>query len=44
MKKVTVAAVQMYCNRSREENLEAAEKAVRDAAAKGAIGPRGKGI
>lgn len=36
MKKVTVAAVQMYCNRSREENLEAAEKAVRDAAAKGA--------
>ena len=36
MKKVTVAAVQMYCNRSREENLEAAERAVRDAAAKGA--------
>ncbi len=36
MKKVTVAAVQMYCNRSREENLAAAERAVRDAAAKGA--------
>lgn len=36
MKKVTVAAVQMYCNRSREENIEAAEKAVREAAAKGA--------
>lgn len=36
MKKVTVAAVQMYCNRSREENLEAAERAVRDAAAGGA--------
>ena len=36
MKKVTVAAVQMYCSRSREENLEAAERAVRDAAARGA--------
>lgn len=36
MKKVTVAAVQMYCNRSREENLAAAERAVRDAATKGA--------
>lgn len=36
MKKVTVAAVQMYCNRSREENLEAAERAVRDAVARGA--------
>lgn len=36
MKNVTVAAVQMYCNRSREENIEAAEKAVREAAAKGA--------
>lgn len=36
MKKVTVAAVQMYCNRSREENVEAAERAVREAAAKGA--------
>lgn len=36
MKKVTVAAVQMYCNRSREENIEAAEKWVRKAAAGGA--------
>ena len=36
MKNVTVAAVQMYCNRSREENIEAAEKAVRRAAADGA--------
>lgn len=36
MKKVTVAAVQMYCNRSREENLAAAEHAVRKAAAEGA--------
>lgn len=36
MKKVTVAAVQMYCNRSREENIAAAEKAVREAAARGA--------
>ena len=36
MKNVTVAAVQMYCNRSREENIRAAEKAVREAAAKGA--------
>lgn len=36
MKNVTVAAVQMYCNRSREENIEAAEKAVRRAAASGA--------
>lgn len=36
MKNVTVAAVQMYCNRSREENIEAAEKAVRLAAEKGA--------
>lgn len=33
---VTVAAVQMYCNRSREENLEAAVERVREAAAKGA--------
>ncbi len=33
---VTVAAVQMYCNRSREENLEAAEKWIRQAAARGA--------
>ena len=36
MKNVTVAAVQMYCNHSREENIQAAEKAVREAAAKGA--------
>ena len=36
MKKVTVAAVQMYCNRSRQENIEAAEKMVRKAAEKGA--------
>lgn len=34
MKKVTVAAVQMYCNRSRQENIEAAEKMVRKAAEK----------
>lgn len=36
MKKVTVAAVQMYCNRPVEENIKAAEKAVREAAGKGA--------
>lgn len=36
MKQVTVAAVQMYCNRSREENIEAAERLVREAAGKGA--------
>lgn len=36
MSKVTVAAVQMYCNRSREENIAAAEAKVREAAAKGA--------
>ena len=36
MKQVTVAAVQMYCSRSREENIEAAEKRVREAAAGGA--------
>lgn len=36
MKKVTVAAVQMYCNRSRQENIEAADKAVREAVSKGA--------
>lgn len=35
-RKVTVAAVQMYCNRSREENIEAADKMVREACAKGA--------
>lgn len=36
MKQVTVAAVQMFCNRSRQENIEAAEKKVREAAEKGA--------
>lgn len=36
MKQVTVAAVQMYCNRSREENIETAEEKVREAAEKGA--------
>ena len=36
MRKVTVAAVQMYCDRGREENIEAAEQAVREAAQKGA--------
>ncbi|MCM1191487.1 MAG: N-carbamoylputrescine amidase [Butyrivibrio sp.] len=36
MKNVTVAAVQMYCNRSVEENIEAAEAHVRRAAGKGA--------
>ena len=36
MKKVTVAAVQMYCNRSRQENIEAADRLVREAASKGA--------
>lgn len=36
MRNVTVAAVQMYCNRPVEENLAAAEKLVREAAAKGA--------
>lgn len=36
MKNVTVAAVQMYCNRSREENIAAADRLVREAAAKGA--------
>ena len=33
--KVTVAAVQMCCSRSREENLDRAEELVREAAAKG---------
>ena len=33
---ITAAAVQMYCSRSREENLEEAEKRVREAAEKGA--------
>lgn len=36
MKNVTVAAVQMYCNRSREENIEVADRLVREAAARGA--------
>ncbi len=36
MKNVTVAAVQMYCNRTREENMENADRLVREAAAKGA--------
>lgn len=36
MKNVTAAAVQMYCNRSREENIQAAEKAIRQAAERGA--------
>lgn len=36
MRKVTVAAVQMYCDRSREENIAAAEELVREAAKKGA--------
>ena len=35
-KTITAAAVQMYCNRPAEENLAAAEKWVREAAAKGA--------
>lgn len=34
--KLTVAAVQMYCNRSREENLEAAKGWITQAAAQGA--------
>ncbi|MDE5591123.1 MAG: N-carbamoylputrescine amidase [Acetatifactor sp.] len=36
MKNVTVAAVQMYCSRSVEENIKAADHAVRKAAASGA--------
>lgn len=36
MSKITVAAVQMYCNRSREENIEVADKLVRQAAEQGA--------
>ena len=35
-RKVTVAAIQMNCNRSREENIAAADILVRDAAGKGA--------
>ena len=34
--KLTVAAVQMYCNRSREENIKAADALVRQAADQGA--------
>lgn len=36
MREVRVAAVQMYCNRDRNENLDIAEKYVREAATKGA--------
>lgn len=36
MKQLTIAAVQMYCNRSRQENIDAAEKLVRQAAEQGA--------
>ncbi len=36
MKNVTVAAVQMYCDRVRDENIAAAEKLVREAAGRGA--------
>lgn len=36
MREVTAAAVQMYCNRSREENITAAEGLIRKAAAGGA--------
>lgn len=36
MRNVTVAAVQMYCNQSREKNIEKAEQFVREAAGKGA--------
>ncbi len=36
MKNLTVAAVQMYCNRSRQENIAVAEKLVRQAAGQGA--------
>lgn len=36
MRKITVAAVQMRCNGTREENIDKAEVLVREAAAKGA--------
>lgn len=36
MRKVTVAAVQMQCDKSRDKNIEKAEKMVREAAKKGA--------
>ena len=35
MRNVTVAAVQMYCNQSREKNIEMAEQFVREAAGRG---------
>ena len=35
MRNVTVAAVQMYCNQSREKNIEKAEQFVREAAGRG---------
>lgn len=36
MRKATVAAVQMFCNRSARENIDAADKLVREAAGRGA--------
>ncbi len=36
MKQITAADIQMYCNRTSSENLETAEKMVREAAASGA--------
>lgn len=36
MKQLTIAAVQMYCNRSRQGNIDVAEKLVRQAANQGA--------
>ena len=36
MRNVTVAAVQMYCNRSVEQNIKAADRLVREAARQGA--------
>ena len=36
MKRITVAAVHMYCNRPVEENIKAAEAKIREAAAQGA--------
>ncbi len=36
MRQVTIAAVQMYCNRAEEENIAAADRLVREAAAQGA--------
>ena len=37
MKEMTVAAVQMFCNRSVDENIAAAEKLVRQAADEGSF-------